>query len=65
MRIGFLTEATTGQLDWAKQNGFGSIEWMRFETSFASRSPAQAKHIVALLHQFRPQRHPHITAANY
>ena len=35
MRIGFLTEATTGQLDWAKQNGFGSIEWMRFETSFA------------------------------
>ena len=35
MRIGFLTEATIEQLDWAKQNGFGSIEWMNFEASFA------------------------------
>jgi sugar phosphate isomerase/epimerase len=35
MRIGFLTDATIEQLDWAKQNGFGSIEWIRFETSFA------------------------------
>jgi sugar phosphate isomerase/epimerase len=34
MRIGFLTDATIEQLDWAKQNGFGSIEWTRFETSF-------------------------------
>jgi sugar phosphate isomerase/epimerase len=34
MRIGLLTEATIEQLDWAKQNGFGSIEWTRFETSF-------------------------------
>src|ERR1041384_7040201 len=35
MRIGFLTDANTQTLDWAKQNGFGSIEWNRFETSFA------------------------------
>lgn len=35
MRIGFLTDATVEQLDWAKQNGFGSVEWMRFENSFA------------------------------
>ena len=35
MRIGFLTDASVEQLDWAKQNGFGSIEWNRFETSFA------------------------------
>src|ERR1043165_9459538 len=35
MRIGFLTEATVEALDWAKQNGFGSISWMRFADSFA------------------------------
>src|ERR1043165_2760245 len=35
MRIGLLTDANVETLDWAKQNGFGSIEWNRFETSFA------------------------------
>lgn len=35
MRIGFLTDGTVEALDWAKQNGFGSIEWMRFAESFA------------------------------
>lgn len=30
MRIGFLTDALVDVLDWAKQNGFGSISWMRF-----------------------------------
>lgn len=35
MRIGFLTEANLARLDWAQQNGFGSIGWMRFETSGA------------------------------
>jgi sugar phosphate isomerase/epimerase len=32
MKIGFLTEITVERLEWARQNGFGSIEWMRFET---------------------------------
>lgn len=47
MRIGFLTEANVATLDWAKANGFGSIEWNRFETSFAApekedwKGPAQ------------------------
>jgi sugar phosphate isomerase/epimerase len=36
MRIGFLTDANVARLDWAKQNGFGSIEWNRFETSGAN-----------------------------
>jgi sugar phosphate isomerase/epimerase len=36
MRIGFVTDANVARLDWAKKNGFGSIEWMRFETSFAA-----------------------------
>ncbi len=35
MRIGFLTDANVQRLDWAKKNGFGSIEWNRFETSGA------------------------------
>jgi len=35
MRIGFLTEATVEALEWAKQNGFGSISWMRFADSLA------------------------------
>jgi sugar phosphate isomerase/epimerase len=35
MRIGFLTDASIEQLDWAKQNGFGALEWIRFETSFS------------------------------
>ena len=35
MRIGFLTDATVEALEWAKQNGFGSISWMRFAESFA------------------------------
>ncbi len=33
MRIGFLTDASVGRLDWAQQNGFGSIEWNQFEGS--------------------------------
>jgi sugar phosphate isomerase/epimerase len=33
MRIGFMTDANVPRLDWAAQNGFGSIEWNRFETS--------------------------------
>lgn len=36
MRIGFLTDASIEALDWAKQNGFGSVEWNRFDTSFAA-----------------------------
>src|SRR5438270_12918315 len=36
MRIGFLTDANGARLDWARQNGFGSIEWNRFETSGAA-----------------------------
>ena len=36
MRIGILTDADMNRLEWAKQNGFGSIEWMRFDTSFAN-----------------------------
>src|SRR5436190_19769896 len=35
MRIGFLTDADIKRLDWAKENGFGSIGWNRFETSGA------------------------------
>jgi sugar phosphate isomerase/epimerase len=35
MRIGFLTDAEGGRLDWAQQHGFGSIGWNRFETSGA------------------------------
>lgn len=35
MRIGFLTDAAVEALDWAKQNGFGSISWIRFADSFA------------------------------
>lgn len=47
MKIGFLTDASVERLDWAKQNGFGSIEWNRFDTSFAApeiqdwKGPAQ------------------------
>ena len=36
MRIGFTTDAEVELLDWAKQHGFGSIEWMRFDQSFAA-----------------------------
>jgi sugar phosphate isomerase/epimerase len=36
MRIGFTTDAEVEVLDWAKQNGFGSIAWMRFDQSFAA-----------------------------
>jgi sugar phosphate isomerase/epimerase len=36
MRIGFTTDAEIELLDWAKQHGFGSIEWMRFDQSFAA-----------------------------
>lgn len=33
MKIGFITDAQVAHLDWAKQNGFHSIGWNRFETS--------------------------------
>jgi sugar phosphate isomerase/epimerase len=36
MKIGFTTDAETEVLDWARQNGFGSIAWMRFDQSFAA-----------------------------
>jgi sugar phosphate isomerase/epimerase len=36
MRIGFTTDAEVELLEWAKQNGFGSIAWMRFDQSFAA-----------------------------
>ncbi len=36
MRIGFLTDSNIARLDWAQGNGFGSIQWNRFETSFAA-----------------------------
>jgi sugar phosphate isomerase/epimerase len=35
MRIGFVTDISIARLDWAKQNGFGSFEWNRFDTSLA------------------------------
>lgn len=35
MRIGFLTEANEERLIWAKQNGFGCIQWNQFEHSLA------------------------------
>lgn len=35
MRIGFVTDARQEQLDWARDNGFGSFAWNRFETSAA------------------------------
>ena len=35
MRIGFLTDANAGRLDWAQAHGFGSIGWNRFESSGA------------------------------
>jgi len=36
MRIGFTTDAELEVLEWAKQNRFGSIAWMRFDQSFAA-----------------------------
>ena len=36
MRIGFTTDAELDVLEWAKQNGFGSMAWMRFDLSFAA-----------------------------
>lgn len=41
MRIGFTTDATLERLDWAKEDGFGSIEWMRFDQSFAAPGQEQ------------------------
>jgi sugar phosphate isomerase/epimerase len=35
MRIGILTPANVERLEWAKQNGLRSIEWMAFADSFA------------------------------
>ncbi len=36
MRIGFLAEADVGRLEWAQRNGFGCIQWNRFDTSGAA-----------------------------
>jgi sugar phosphate isomerase/epimerase len=36
MKIGFLTDANVARLEWAQRNGFGSIEWNRFDTSGAA-----------------------------
>jgi len=36
VRIGFLTDGNLERLDWAKEQGFGSIAWNRFETSGAA-----------------------------
>jgi sugar phosphate isomerase/epimerase len=33
MRIGFLTDVNFERLEWARQNGFGSFEWMGFAES--------------------------------
>ena len=33
MRIGFLTDASVEQLEWAKQEGFGSISWHAMRVS--------------------------------
>jgi sugar phosphate isomerase/epimerase len=38
MRIGFLTDTDVAHLDWARKHGFGSIQWNRFESSFAAPS---------------------------
>ena len=35
MRIGFIVEAEESRLEWARQNGFGSVAWNLFETSGA------------------------------
>ena len=35
MRIGLITDADLGRLDWAREHGFGSIAWNRFEVSGA------------------------------
>lgn len=43
MRIGFLTGASLTQLEWARQNGFGSLEWMAFERSAAAPPNADWK----------------------
>jgi sugar phosphate isomerase/epimerase len=36
MRIGFTTDAEIEYLDFARQNGFGSIAWMRLDRSFSA-----------------------------
>jgi len=36
MRIGFITDANVARLDWARDHGFRSIGWNRFETSGAA-----------------------------
>ncbi len=33
MRVGFLTTADKARVDWAAENGFGSVEWVGFENS--------------------------------
>jgi sugar phosphate isomerase/epimerase len=43
MRIGFLTDASVARLDWARENGFGSIQWNRFDASGARPEEQQWK----------------------
>ncbi len=40
MRIGFLADSDLARLDWARANGFGSIQWNRFESSPAGPDAA-------------------------
>ncbi len=40
MRIGFMTDANLPRLDWARQHGFRSIQWNRFDTSPAGPNNA-------------------------
>lgn len=44
MRIGFLSNANPSELDWARQHGFGSIEWVAFADSPAARPDADWRH---------------------
>jgi len=44
MRIGFLSNASLAELDWAQQHGFGSIEWVAFEHSAAAQPEADWRH---------------------
>ena len=43
MRIGFIVEAELSRLDWARENGFGSVAWNLFETSGAGPVEANWK----------------------
>ncbi len=44
MRIGFITDANVARLDWARENGFRSIGWNRFESSGAAPNVKDWQH---------------------